>query len=59
MTVRAGGSNAPLRRSDKKLIERAKKLAAKYEAEGLSKDEAEDRAYKELRDNPRQNPRKG
>jgi uncharacterized protein YoaH (UPF0181 family) len=43
------------RRSVKKALSKIEKLKAKYMAEGLSKKEASDKAYKEARDNPRRN----
>lgn len=59
MSVRAPGSNAPLRRRTKKGLERLKKLTSKYVAEGMPEAEAKTRAQAELRDNPRRDWRAG
>jgi uncharacterized protein YnzC (UPF0291/DUF896 family) len=50
MSVRAEGSNAPLRRTDKKKIERIKKLAAKFVKDGLTEEKAEEKAREMTRD---------
>jgi hypothetical protein len=44
MTVRAEGSNAPLRRKEKAMIERKKKLAAQYLDKGETPEKAEELA---------------
>ena len=51
MSVRSEGSNAPLRKPDKKRIEDIKKRTEQLTQIGLSKDEAEAQAHQEARDN--------
>lgn len=59
MSARAEGSNAPLHSREAKALERLKRLAAQYEAEGMSAAEAEERARQEMRDNGRGDWRAG
>jgi hypothetical protein len=58
MTVRAPGTNSPLRRTTKAALARVKKLADKYIAEGMTPQKAEEKAYQDLRDNPRRDWRR-
>jgi hypothetical protein len=53
MTVLADKSNSPLRRTTRKALKRLETLAAKYEASGLSKKKAKEKATAELRANTR------
>jgi len=59
MTVRAPGSNAPLRRREQKAVKRLAELTAKYVAEGMSEADAKKRAQEEVRENPRKDWRAG
>ncbi len=53
MTTRAPGSNAPLRNGEKKALKLIGELTAKYMAEGLTEEDAKQRALDAVRDNPR------
>lgn len=59
MTTRAPGSNAPLHSRDKKALKRLEELTANYVAEGMTEEDAKQRAQKEMRDNPRGDWRAG
>jgi hypothetical protein len=59
MSVRATGSNAPLHRREKKGLARRDMLVEKYINEGLSHEDATERANKEMRDNQSSDWRKG
>ena len=49
MSVRAEGSNAPLRKREKEAIECVKQLTAKYVAEGMKEEEAREKAQIDCR----------
>lgn len=49
MTPRASKSKAPLRRDEKRKISEIEQIARKFQAEGMSKSAAYDRAHMELR----------
>ena len=49
MTARAGGSNAPLRRTDGQKNAKVRELVHRYMKEGLSRQEAEARALLEVK----------
>lgn len=51
MSVRAEGSNAPLRKSEKKRIEQINKRVEELVQTGLSREGAEKQAQREMRDN--------
>ena len=53
MSVRASGSNAPLHARDKKRIALVEKLTAKFVAEGVSPEDAKERANREARSDSR------
>lgn len=53
MTAPAPRSNAPLRSGVKKALKHLEVLTEKYVAEGMSEEDARQRAQKEMRDNPR------
>ena len=53
MGPRAPGTNNPLRRRDKRALVERDRLIEQYMAEGLSREEAIDRAQAEMRNNPK------
>lgn len=53
MSVRSEGTNAPLRKTDKKRIELIKKRAKELIDNNVPPDEAEAQAYREFRDDRR------
>ena len=59
MTVRSTGTSAPPRRRTTKALERKAALIEQYVAEGLSHDEATERAQNEMRDNAKGDWRRG
>jgi hypothetical protein len=59
MGARAFGSNSQPRREEKKALKRRKELAAKYMANGMTEEAANQRAQLDMRDNSRRNWRKG
>ena len=59
MTTRAPGSNAPLRNREKKGLKRLEELTAKYAGEGMTEEDAKQRAQKDMRNNPRGDWRAG
>lgn len=50
MSVRSEGTNAPLRRTDKKRIEQIKKRVKELIESGMSEDEASEQAHRESLD---------
>ena len=59
MTARAPGSNAPLRKGEKKGLELIAELTEQFMAKGMTEEEAKQHALKAMRDNPRKNYRGG
>jgi membrane carboxypeptidase/penicillin-binding protein len=59
MTPRAPHTNHPLRRREKRALERRDELIKKYIDEGLTELEAQERAQVEMRDNPKGDWRRG
>ena len=53
MTPRATATGSPLRSRARKALKRVEELAERYQAEGLSPEEAKSKAYEVLRDNPK------
>lgn len=50
MSVRAEGSNAPLRKGDKRKIKLVKKWKHEFMSQGMSEDEAEQKAQIKMRE---------
>ncbi|MGC6331566.1 hypothetical protein ACNI3R_19000 [Rhizorhabdus sp. FW153] len=59
MTVRSPGTNAPLHRRTEKALERKAALVARYLEEGMTEEEATERAHAEMRDNGKGDWRRG
>ena len=59
MTVRASGTNSPLRRRTSKALARRAELVAKYVAEGMDEEAATERAQREMRENDKGDWRRG
>jgi len=58
MTSRAPKTNSPLRRDEEKKRSEIQALTAKFVMDGLSEEEAHEKACAELRDNPSRSWRK-
>jgi hypothetical protein len=59
MTARAPKTNSPLRRRERRALERQDELTKKYMDDGLTEAEAQARAQAEMRDNPKRDWRRG
>ena len=59
MTPRAPHTNHSLRRRENRALERRDELINKYTREGLTQDHAQERAQKEMHDNPKRDWRRG
>jgi hypothetical protein len=59
MTARSPGTNAPLLRRTAQALKRRELLIAQYIAEGMTEDEASERAQAEMRDNDKGDWRRG
>lgn len=59
MTVRSSGTTSPLRRRTQNALKRRSELIKRYMGEGMSEEEATERAQNEMRDNEKGDWRRG